>query len=67
MLRIFIINIYDSINRLLIVQPQICMLIMPIIHIVHQLVTKFWLQMQLMGDESLFVDEYNPIHIHRGG
>jgi hypothetical protein len=43
------------------------MLIVPIIHIVHQFVTKFLLHMQLMGHGGLFMNEYNPQNIHIGG
>jgi hypothetical protein len=43
------------------------MLIVPIIHIVHQFVTKFWLHMQLMGHGGLFMNEYNFQNIHIGG
>ncbi len=35
------------------------MLIMPIIYIVHEFAIEFWLQMQLLGHWSLFMDEYN--------
>jgi hypothetical protein len=49
------------------VESQICMLIMPIIHIMHQVVTIFWLDMQLMGYGGLFIDEYNFKFIHIGG
>jgi hypothetical protein len=43
------------------------MLIMPIIYIVDQFVTKVWLHVQLMGHWSLFMDEYNPKNLHIGG
>jgi hypothetical protein len=40
--------------------------IMPIIHIVHKFVIKFWLHMQLIG-HGLSMDEYNFKNIHIGG
>jgi hypothetical protein len=43
------------------------MLIMPIIHIIDEFVIKFWLHMQLMGHEGLFMDEYNLKSIHIKG
>jgi hypothetical protein len=43
------------------------MLIMPIIYIVDQFATKFWLHIQLMSHCSLFMDEYNPKSLHIGG
>jgi hypothetical protein len=67
MLIIFIINICYNISKLCNCTTQICMIIMPIIHIVHQIVTKILLHMQLMGHGGLFMDEYNLINIHMGG
>ncbi len=41
------------------------MLLMPIMHIIHQSMTKLWLHMQLTGHGGLFMDEYNLKNIHR--
>jgi hypothetical protein len=43
-----------------------CMLVMPIIHVVHKFVIKFWLHVQLMGHGVLLLDKYSPRNIHIG-
>jgi len=55
MLIIFIINMYLNINRFFNCIIQICMFIIVVIHIIHQVVTKFLLRMKLMGHGGLFM------------
>jgi uncharacterized phage infection (PIP) family protein YhgE len=64
---IFLKNTYYNISRFFNCTSQISMLIITIIHIVQQFVTKFWLHMELMGHGGFFMDEYNPKSIQIKG